>query len=69
MKDEEDAMASSDDFGARERAEALKGHLNDAAEELREADRQIRGFVKESPILALALAVAGGYLIGRTFSQ
>jgi hypothetical protein len=60
-------MQSSDDTGTRERVEALKGHLNDAAGEFREVDRQIRGFVKDSPFLALALAVAGGYLIGRTF--
>ena len=64
-------MPSSENTGTggRERVEAVKGRLNDAADELREADRQIRGFVKESPFLALALAVAGGYLIGRTLSH
>jgi hypothetical protein len=37
--------------------------------ELEGLDEEIRGFVREQPLLALGLAGAAGYLVGRMFSR
>ena len=32
-------------------------------------DTEVRGFVRENPLIALGLAIAAGYVIGRVFSR
>jgi ElaB/YqjD/DUF883 family membrane-anchored ribosome-binding protein len=43
--------------------------VQQAGSELREIDRQARAFIKESPFVALGIAVAGGYLLGRLLGR
>ena len=62
-------MTSNEDSAARAYAERLTQHVKDAGDELRDADQQLRSFVKENPLLALAIAVASGYLIGRALAR
>lgn len=62
-------MSSNDAAETHEDAERITDYLKDAQDGLREADQEIRDFVKENPLLALGMAVAGGYLIGRILSR
>jgi ElaB/YqjD/DUF883 family membrane-anchored ribosome-binding protein len=50
-------------------AEELNDRLKDASAGLRDIDEQARAFIKESPFVALAAAVAGGFLLGRLLSK
>ena len=50
-------------------AEELNDRLKDASAGLRDIDEQARAFVKESPFVALAAALAGGFLLGRLLSR
>lgn len=50
-------------------ADELNDRLKDAGANLRDIDEQARAFVKESPFVALAAAVAGGFLLGRLLSR
>ena len=50
-------------------AEELNDRLKDASAGLRDVDEQARAFVKESPFVALAAALAGGFLLGRLLSR
>ncbi|MGH7805941.1 MAG: hypothetical protein ACREQJ_16455 [Candidatus Binatia bacterium] len=38
-------------------------------EEAAEVDRRIRKMAREQPLLVLAMALAGGYLVGRLISR
>ena len=46
-------------------ADELNDRLKDAGANLRDIDEQARAFIKESPFVALAAALAGGFLLGR----
>jgi ElaB/YqjD/DUF883 family membrane-anchored ribosome-binding protein len=59
----------SDEASTHEDNERMTQYFKDAQDGLREADVEIRDFVKENPLLALAMAVAGGYLIGRVLTR
>ena len=37
--------------------------------DLGDLDKEVRGFVRENPLIALGLAIAAGYVIGRVFSR
>ena len=50
-------------------ADEVNDRLKDAGANLRDIDEQARAFVKESPFVALAAAVAGGFLLGRIMSR
>lgn len=50
-------------------AEDLNERLKDAGANLRDLDEQTRAFVKDSPFVALAAAVVGGFLLGRLLSR
>ncbi len=50
-------------------ADDLNDRLKDAGTSLRDIDEQARAFIKDSPFVALAAAVAGGFLIGRLLSR
>ena len=50
-------------------ADDLNDRLKDAGTSLRDIDEQARAFLKESPFVALAAAVAGGFLLGRLLSR
>ncbi len=50
-------------------ADELNERLKDAGAGLRDIDEQTRAFVKESPFVALAAAVVGGFLLGRLLSR
>ena len=50
-------------------ADEVNDRLKDAGANLRDIDEQARAFVKESPFVALAAAVAGGFLLGRIISR
>lgn len=52
-----------------ELAEELNDRLKDASAGLRDIDEQARAFVKENPFVALAAALAGGFLLGRLLSK
>ena len=49
--------------------EDLNNRLKDAGTSLRDIDEQARAFIKDSPLVALAAALAGGFLIGRLLSR
>jgi ElaB/YqjD/DUF883 family membrane-anchored ribosome-binding protein len=68
---EESARNWADETGARigGLADDLNDRLKDASASLRDIDAQTRAFVKESPFVALAAAVAGGFLLGRLLSR
>jgi hypothetical protein len=40
-----------------------------AADQVRRADEQLIDRVREQPIVAMAIALAAGYFIGRAFSR
>ena len=50
-------------------ADELTDRLKNASAGFRDIDEQTRTFVKESPFVALAAAVAGGFLLGRLLSR
>ena len=50
-------------------ADDLNERFKDAGTGLRDLDEQTRAFVKQSPFVALAAAVAGGFLLGRLLSR
>jgi ElaB/YqjD/DUF883 family membrane-anchored ribosome-binding protein len=50
-------------------ADDLNDRLKDAGTSLRDIDEQARAFLKHSPFVALAAAVAGGFLLGRLLSR
>ena len=50
-------------------ADDLNDRLKDAGTSLRDIDEQARAFIKDSPFVALAAAVAGGFLLGRLLSR
>jgi len=50
-------------------ADELNDRFKDASGSLRDLDEQARAFLKESPFVALAAAVAGGFLLGRLLSR
>jgi ElaB/YqjD/DUF883 family membrane-anchored ribosome-binding protein len=50
-------------------ADELTDRWKNASAGLRGIDEQTRTFVKESPFVALAAAVAGGFLLGRLLSR
>jgi ElaB/YqjD/DUF883 family membrane-anchored ribosome-binding protein len=50
-------------------ADELNDRLKDAGANLRDIDEQARAFIKESPFVALAAAVVGGFLLGRLLSR
>jgi len=50
-------------------ADDLNERFKDASAGLRDLDEQTRAFVKHSPFVALAAAVAGGFLLGRLLSR
>jgi ElaB/YqjD/DUF883 family membrane-anchored ribosome-binding protein len=50
-------------------ADEFNDRVKDAGASLRDIDEQARAFVKESPFVALAAAVAGGFLLGRIMSR
>lgn len=52
--------------GAAERASEIGAEVSSEIERL---DRELRAFVKERPVLALASAVAAGYVLGRLFRR
>jgi len=64
---EASTTAAHEDDGSRrdEFSERLNQRLKQASSELRGIDEQARAFVKESPFVAIGIAVAGGYLLGR----
>jgi ElaB/YqjD/DUF883 family membrane-anchored ribosome-binding protein len=68
-------METSSTWGdeATSRVSGLASEFNDrlksASTNLRNIDEQARTFVKESPFVALAAAVAGGFLLGRLLSR
>ena len=37
--------------------------------EIGDLDQEVRGFVREKPLLALGLAIAAGYLVGRVLAR
>jgi len=61
----------ADEAGARfgDMADQLNDRFKDASASLRDIDEQARTFVKERPFVALAAAVAGGFLLGRLLSR
>ncbi len=50
-------------------ADDVNERFKDAGAGLRDLDEQTRAFVKQSPFVALAAAVAGGFLLGRLLSR
>ena len=50
-------------------ADDVNERLKDASVGLRDLDEQTRAIVKQSPFVALAAAVAGGFLLGRLLSR
>ncbi|TMA83266.1 MAG: hypothetical protein E6J72_00485 [Deltaproteobacteria bacterium] len=50
-------------------ADDVNERFKDASAGLRDLDEQTRAFVKHSPFVALAAAVAGGFLLGRLLSR
>ena len=50
-------------------ADDLGERFKDAGANLRDIDEQARAFIKESPFVALAAAVVGGFLLGRIMSR
>jgi len=68
---EESASSWANDAGAKISglADDLNERLKDASANFRDFDAQTRAFVKESPFVALAAAVAGGFLLGRLLSR
>ncbi len=50
-------------------ADDLNERVKDAGANLRDIDEQARAFIKESPFVALAAAVVGGFLLGRIMSR
>ena len=50
-------------------ADEVNDTLKDVGASLRDIDGQARAFMKDSPFVALAAAVAGGFLLGRLLSR
>jgi len=50
-------------------ADDVNERLKNASAGLHDLDEQTRAFVKHSPFVALAAAVAGGFLLGRLLSR
>ena len=50
-------------------ADEFNNKLKDAGANLRDIDGRARAFMKDSPFVALAAAVAGGFLLGRLLSR
>jgi len=68
---EQSASSWANEAGAKisGMADDLNERLKDASANFRDFDAQTRAFVKESPFVALAAAVAGGFLLGRLLSR
>ncbi len=68
---EHSASNWADDAGTRlgGLADELNQRVKGAGASLRDIDEQTRAFVKESPFVALAAAVVGGFLLGRLMSR
>jgi hypothetical protein len=54
-------------------SERHNGGANPAIEQLRsdlgDVDREVRNFVRENPLLALGIAIAAGYVVGRVLAK
>ena len=54
-------------------SERHNGGANASIEQLRsdlgEVDREVRNFVRENPLLALGIAIAAGYVVGRVLAK
>jgi len=68
---EQSASNRADEASARVSglADDVNERFKDAGAGLRDLDEQTRAFVKHSPFVALAAAVAGGFLLGRLLSR
>lgn len=67
----ESSTSTGGDAGGRMSGltDEFNDRLKSAGANLRDIDDQARAFVKESPFVALAAAVAGGFLLGRLLSR
>jgi ElaB/YqjD/DUF883 family membrane-anchored ribosome-binding protein len=45
--------------------DALQAHADALRAELADVDRRLRGLVREKPLVAVGLAMAAGFLLGR----
>ena len=43
--------------------------IQNLSSELADLDTEVRRFVRDRPLLALGIAVAAGYVVGRVFSK
>jgi len=59
VNDESEASASTPDL------DALQARVDALRDEIAEADRRLRIFVRHRPFVALGAAVAAGFVIGR----
>ncbi len=50
-------------------ADDLQDRLQEPGTSWQDLDAQARTFIRESPFVALAAAIAGGFLIGRLLSR
>ena len=69
MEASTNAAPAEDGSRLDEFSERFNERVKQAGSELREIDHQARAFVKESPFLALGIAVASGYLLGRLLGR
>ena len=63
------AKPNGDAASLRRFFDDLNERLKDASANFRDFDAQTRAFMKESPFVALAAAIAGGFLLGRLLSR
>jgi ElaB/YqjD/DUF883 family membrane-anchored ribosome-binding protein len=60
----------ADVAAGRERVgEAARERIDRAREQARSVDRDLRAFLDERPLLALASVVAAGFVLGRVLSR
>jgi hypothetical protein len=55
--------------GIEELSEAASARIGEIRSELGDVDRRARALVQEYPLVALAAAALGGYLLARLFSR
>ena len=55
--------------GVEELAEAASARIGEIRSELGDAERRARALVQEYPLVALAAAALGGYLLARLISR
>ena len=69
MKQSAAPTATSSPNGHQALSAYIRARFDDTRSQMSEADERVREFAREKPFVALGLAVAAGFVIGRLLSR